>query len=180
MKEEWKTLPDYEGIYEVSNTGKVKKLARTWQCGPEGRITRESPEFDLKQIPDKDGYFRVNLHLDGHKTLRSVHSLVLEAFVGKRPEGMECRHLDGKRSHNDLDNLCWGTKKENAADRAKHGWVHPRGMKGKKHSEKTKAKLRKVSLNRWDRVRKLEERLDELEKKSTDKPDSTDTSDQPS
>jgi len=50
-----------------------------------------------------------------------VHRLILEAFVGPCPSGMQCRHLDGDSLNNRLDNLCWGTQKENADDAARHG-----------------------------------------------------------
>ncbi len=53
-----------------------------------------------------------------------VHRLVLEAFVGPCPEGMECRHLDGDRTNNRLENLAWGTRKENTADSMRHGTFH--------------------------------------------------------
>ena len=50
-----------------------------------------------------------------------VHRLMLITFIGPRPKGMQCRHLDGNKENNRLDNLCWGTPKENQADRRKHG-----------------------------------------------------------
>jgi hypothetical protein len=52
---------------------------------------------------------------------RLVHQLVLEAFAGPRPENCQVRHLDGDPSNNKLDNLAWGTKAENEADKIKHG-----------------------------------------------------------
>ena len=52
---------------------------------------------------------------------KQIHRLVLEAFVGPCPEGMECRHLDGDPTNNHVDNLKWGTKFENQADRVLHG-----------------------------------------------------------
>lgn len=75
------------------------------------------------------GYFYVHLY-DGNcmSHYRLIHRLVLEAFVGECPDGMECRHLDGDRSNNRLSNLCWGTRLENAADRDRHGTTaHPTG-----------------------------------------------------
>lgn len=63
----------------------------------------------------------------GYKLIRTlkrnwpVHSLVLIAFKGPRPEGMECRHLNGNPGDNRLENLAWGTHVENMADREKHG-----------------------------------------------------------
>jgi hypothetical protein len=52
---------------------------------------------------------------------RSVHRLVLEAFVGPNPEGMVCRHLDGNPRNNHVGNLAWGTHVENGADQYTHG-----------------------------------------------------------
>ena len=59
--------------------------------------------------------------VDCRGKIRTVHSLVLEAFVGPRPEGMECRHLNGDRKDNRIENLRWGTRAENAQDRVIHG-----------------------------------------------------------
>ncbi len=52
---------------------------------------------------------------------QAIHTLVLLAFVGPCPEGMECRHLDGTRTNCALANLCWGTRAENVADQRRHG-----------------------------------------------------------
>lgn len=52
-----------------------------------------------------------------------VHKLILEAFVGPRPEGMECRHLNGNGSDNRIANLRWGTPAENTLDKFRHGTV---------------------------------------------------------
>lgn len=71
-------------------------------------------------------YATVALWVDGKAVTKSVHSLVLESFVGPRPDGMQCRHLDGNPQNNSPKNLVWGTCKENTQDRALHGRV-PRG-----------------------------------------------------
>lgn len=73
---------------------------------------------DLKPSLNASGYHRVNL---GRGNGRLIHRLVLEAFVGPCPPGMECRHLDGNRTNNSLGNLAWGTRKENMADQVAHG-----------------------------------------------------------
>lgn len=73
----------------------------------------------LKPTPrKKSGHMVVCL---GRRCARLVHRLVLEAFVGPCPEGMECRHLDGNPANNRLDNLCWGTRRENCEDAVRHG-----------------------------------------------------------
>lgn len=56
-----------------------------------------------------------------HTNYGKVHRLVLETFVGYRPKGLQCRHLDGNPANNRLDNLLWGTGKENIADKDRHG-----------------------------------------------------------
>lgn len=58
-----------------------------------------------------------------------VHKLVITAFVGQRPDGMECRHIDGDRMNSTLCNLAWGTPSENQRDREVHGT----GNQGSKH-----------------------------------------------
>ena len=75
----------------------------------------------LAQPLDKDGYVCYILYCDKRRHNRKAHRLVLEAFVGPRPEGMECRHLSGNPQNNSVDNLCWGTPVENQGDRKIHG-----------------------------------------------------------
>ena len=67
------------------------------------------------------GYESTLLSAGGKYKLFSIHRLVLEAFIGSCPDGMECRHLNGVRTDNNVDNLAWGTPRENAADRESHG-----------------------------------------------------------
>ena len=76
------------------------------------------------------GWIQVHLRKPGYQRYTKMHTLVLEAFVGPRPPNMECRHLDGVRTNNRLDNLKWGTDQENADDRKLHG-SDPRGEQKK-------------------------------------------------
>lgn len=73
---------------------------------------------------DTKGYLRVNLR-DGSCPTKNkqlnVHTAVLLAFVGPKPNGMECRHLNGNCLDNRLENLCWGTHQENMQDQIRHG-----------------------------------------------------------
>ena len=75
-------------------------------------------------------YLSVNLIHDGKRYTRLVHRLVLETYVGPRPDGMECRHLNGNSIDNRLKNLKWGTRSENTYDSVRHG-THSRAMLGK-------------------------------------------------
>lgn len=114
--ETWKPVPTWEGLYAVSDLGRVKSFCDhgRWKTGPEGRLMTIS-------VNAESGYAYVGLSRNGTTTLRTVHSLVLEAFDRPRPEGMECRHEDGDRANARLPNLSWGTGSENNLDQVRHG-----------------------------------------------------------
>lgn len=115
MVEIWKKIDGFS-YYEVSNFGKI----RSWKG--RGQYGKKLSEPILKKtFVGIDGYPFVKLQQNGKRTNYRIHKLVLEAFVGKRPNRMQARHLDGNRSNNDINNLKWGTCKENQADRLLHG-----------------------------------------------------------
>lgn len=97
-----------------------------YYASADGRIW--GPQGERKLKIDRYGYqyiltWRPKAQAEGRGTHRrlAVHRAVLEAWIGPCPVNHEARHLDGVPSHNDLTNLCWGTHKENIADRAIHG-----------------------------------------------------------
>jgi hypothetical protein len=98
---------DDGSVWSRWRRGRKRALCETWRR--------------LRLSTDRDGYQRCSLHRGGLKQAFGVHRLVLEAFVGHRSHGMQCRHLDGTAGNNRLDNLCWGTPLENAADMTRHG-----------------------------------------------------------
>jgi hypothetical protein len=111
MIEEWRDVVGFAGEYQVSDMGRVKRV-------PHERRGKMVTEKLLKLTPTGDGHLQATLN--GHKL--TVHSLVLEAFVGPRPDGMQGRHLNDVPGDNWLGNLAWGTPAQNAADRdRKHG-----------------------------------------------------------
>lgn len=102
--------------YEVSNYGQIRNKTT-------GLFLYGTPY-------DKCGHLQVPLRNNGVATIFRYHQVVLEAFVGKRPTGYVCRHLDGNPKNNRLDNICWGTQSENSFDSIKHGrWPDNRGEK---------------------------------------------------
>ena len=105
--EHWKEVVGFEGIYEVSDFGNVRSIKT-------GKLK--------KQTIDKfDGRPYLCLHKNSKPKQVRPHTLVLEAFVSKRPENMECCHNDGNHQNNHLSNLRWDTSKNNHADKVKHG-----------------------------------------------------------
>ncbi|MDK7147208.1 NUMOD4 motif-containing HNH endonuclease [Corynebacterium kroppenstedtii] len=127
-KERWRPVVDYEGIYEVSDQGRVRSLDRiiTQHDGMKrpmrGRILRQ-------QVRD-DGHTQVVMKYMGVAATRKVHRLVAMAFLGPCPEGMEVCHNNGNPADNRLSNLRYGTRSENMYDRVKHG-DHPLAAKKK-------------------------------------------------
>lgn len=104
MIEEWRSVTGWDGLYEVSSMGRVRRGLRI-----------------LSPRVDKVRRQRVSLCRNAKAVDRFIHTLVLEAFIGKRPAGFDCCHNDGNPSNNELTNLRWDTKKANQADRVKHG-----------------------------------------------------------
>lgn len=139
--ERWMQVPGRDGIYEVSNCGRVRSRERTVRYR-DGRRRRYPGEL-VATNPDKvDGYVRVSLRCMGKQEKCYLHTLVLTAFIGPAAEGEECCHRDGDRANNRLDNLRWGTPKENAADKLKHG-TQPRGEQAP-NAVLTEAIVRKI------------------------------------
>ncbi len=118
----WINVLGWEGFYQVSDSGGVRSVDRivTYERGKANRRHKLQGKR-LKQITDKDGYKKVWLGRKGQGKMHFVHTLVLNSFVGPRPESLVARHLDGVSSNNLKENLCWGTWEEQAADRRKHG-----------------------------------------------------------
>lgn len=114
----WLPVVGYEGLYEVSDVGEVWSLPRFDNCHT--YLRRRSGRY-LAQTVNSRGYLTVGLSRDGRASTRGVHNLVLEAFVGARPQDAQTRHLNGQQLDNRLTNLAWGTGVENAADKLRHG-----------------------------------------------------------
>lgn len=109
--EQWRPVRGYEGRYAVSDLGRVRSLHRvvTRVDGQRQRVTGRI----LSATPATDGRLRVALAGPAGRRRQRVHVLVLEAFVGPRPEGMDGRHADGNYTDNRLSNLLWDTPQNN-------------------------------------------------------------------
>ena len=116
MSERWLPVVGYEGAYQVSDLGRVRSLDRMIVDSVGHRYFRAGRI--LRQVTLKGtGHCRVTLPggIQGY-----VHRLVLEAFVGPAPDGMEACHNDGDPTNNRLDNLRWDTRSANNTDAVRH------------------------------------------------------------
>lgn len=116
--EKWRPVLNWEGEYDVSDQGRVRSVERMVPRSSTPQLIRERI---LKAPPGNHGYPRVNLARGGKYVQRTVHSLVLETFVGPCPPRMEALHENGIRTDCRLTNLRWGTSAENKADIIRHG-----------------------------------------------------------
>lgn len=99
--------------YSVTPDGRVFSVASNWR----GYGRRE-----MQRTLNADGYPSVRLMVNGKRVRLAVHRLVAASYLSPRPSpAHEVRHLDGDRLNPRADNLAWGTRKENADDRARHG-----------------------------------------------------------
>ena len=115
---EYRDVPGFPG-YQVGDDGSVWSQ---WKLGPTRRRGEEWRQLHFGYKPD--GYCLVKLYSGiGRKRTRTVHQLVLQAFVGPIPSGQEVRHLDDNKKNNRLENLCYGTRSENLLDRHGKGWL---------------------------------------------------------
>lgn len=121
MSEHWRPVLCYEGFYEVSDLGRVRSLPREVQ---NGRGAMVAGGVLLRPTSDRGGRYVVSLSVRNRAACRSVHRLVLEAFVGPRPAGMEACHGDGDPGNNRLSNLRWDTHESNMDDQRRHGTNH--------------------------------------------------------
>lgn len=133
--EEWREIPGWQGYY-VSDGGNVR--------GRRGRVLKPQSnyrnEYRYVSLARADG--------TGKTTSFNVHRLVLEAFVGARPEGMTGSHRDGDKSNNRLSNLLWEPHGDNMRRQREHGTQ--RDQRGSRNSM--------AKLSEED-VRKVRERL---------------------
>ena len=110
--EVWFDHPSKIGKLQFSNFGRVKSVGRVLIRKNGRKLTIREKIFNSRRVAE-GSYIWIGGHL--------VHRGVLETFLGPCPEGMQCRHLDGNKHNNRINNLVWGTPKENGEDNIRLG-----------------------------------------------------------
>lgn len=104
LLEEWKDVKGYEGIYKISNLGRIKSLPRN------GTIKTERI---LRVFEDRYGYLYVSLNKNNSKKKEKVHRLVATAFISNPNSYEQVNHIDENKKNNHVENLEWCTAKYN-------------------------------------------------------------------
>jgi hypothetical protein len=136
-KHSFTPIPCHQG-YVISTQGKVFSVSSNWR----GYGFRE-----MSQSYNSDGYPSVRLTKNGKRKRIAVHKLLALAFLPPRPSlRHQIRHLDGNKLNATSGNLAWGTPRENAEDREKHGHT----SRGVEHSIAVKKGQERIGYNvKW-------------------------------
>lgn len=142
-KEIWRDVVGYEGLYQVSNLGRVKSLGRFVDNLVRGHYWQE--ERILKTCKRTNGYIGVGLCKDGKAENFNIHRLVAIAFIPNPEDLPQIDHIDADKTNNNVNNLRWVTAKENINNplNMAHLIGENNPFYGKKHTDATKLKMRK-------------------------------------
>ena len=171
MEEIWKDVVGYEGLYQVSNLGRIKSLERNWnvtnQYGKE--FVSSTKEKILKSTKYNMGYLYVSLSNIKTKNV-PVHRLVATAFISNPNNYKIVNHKDGDKLNNCVDNLEWCTQKFNVDHAWRNGLMKPAkgnksgmfGKKGRNHPISKavyKCDLNGKILEKYDTVKEASESI---------------------
>lgn len=127
MKENWKDIKNYEGLYQISNFGRIKSLKK-W-CGNKYVQKWTKCEKILKQAKHYHGYKYVILSKNKETKKEYVHRLVARAFLNNDNEYKEINHKDGNKQNNCVENLEWCDRSWNVSHSYKSGLLVPKRSK---------------------------------------------------
>ncbi|AWN04057.1 HNH endonuclease [Rhodococcus phage Peregrin] len=114
----WEDISNYEGLYQVSNLGRIKSLERVVNGRQGPMVVRERI---MKPGRTRGGYLQVMLSKGGIRSPHKIHATVAKEFLGPRPSGFHVCHNDGNVKNNRISNLRYDTPRENRIDQIKHG-----------------------------------------------------------
>lgn len=126
IEEIWKDIEGYEGIYMISNYGRVKTYERVLCDGKKSKVIFKSMHYRGIRKNTEKGYLSVRLFKNGIGKHFSVHRLVATAFVSNESNKTQVNHIDCNKNNNHFSNLEWCSRKENSEHASKNKLFKPR------------------------------------------------------
>lgn len=129
----WKDIKGFEGLYQISNQGRLRSLDRP--------VKQRSNSIQVKkgkliiQSKNHKGYPLANMSKENKRYSRATHRLVAEAFIPNPENKPQINHIDGNKENNYVDNLEWLTAKENTKHAMENGLMKPCFNNAKKASD---------------------------------------------
>lgn len=112
MKNDFKIIPGYEGIYEINTDGIVRSLNRT-VAHKNNRVFKCKSRILTNKLPRRQRYYQVALYRSGKCKMHRTHRLLALTFIPRIPYKDVVNHIDGNPLNNQLQNLEWVTQGEN-------------------------------------------------------------------
>lgn len=125
MKEIWKPIPGFEGLYEASNLGRIQSLTRDVLC--KNGVTKRFNGKIIVPCMSNTGYLTVQLCKNGKAVRYLIHRLVAMAFLPTDDTSQEVNHIDGTKSNNQLNNLEWVCRDKNIRHAMNMGLIRNSG-----------------------------------------------------
>lgn len=140
MTEQWKEIPGFEGMYSISNMGRIKSHKRNTA------ILSIKEDFILKPKKTQNGYLQGCLSKACKKSYIGIHRLVAEAFIPNPLNKFTVNHIDGNKHNNNVNNLEWLSQKENNRHAIKIGLYVPHGESNSNNKYKSDQILQIIDL----------------------------------
>lgn len=112
----WKDVIGYEGIYQVSNLGRIKRISKNHLCN-----IKYQGEYYLKPLDNGKGYLRMKLSNNGSSKRVMLHRIIAEAFINNPENKKVINHINGNKKDNRIENLEWCTQSYNCLHSVKMG-----------------------------------------------------------
>ena len=155
MEEIWKDIPEYEGLYQASNFGKIKSIKREHYIPSLNKIIFIDNNKILKPAISKDGYKTVVLTKNKKRKTYKVHKLIALTFISQKDDKLQVNHKDGNKLNNNVENLEWCNNSENI----KHAYDNKLIDITKKYKKVNQYDLNGNFIKQWVSMKEAGEKL---------------------
>lgn len=154
-KEIWKDIKGYEGLYQVSNLGRIKSMLGTKMISGKLIYIKREKILSTFKINNNKPYLRIGLNKNKQRKCFLVHRLVAEAFIPNPENKPQVNHIDGNKQNNNVNNLEWVNNQENKIHASKNNLITKLyGEKNPKSRKVIQYDLNYNFIKKWGYIRK--------------------------